>query len=205
MRTQTNWNVKGAEASITVILILVTPKLVSWIKWPQSARPDLQFHWETKPSEGSGLIRRNKKINFLPEKVADTFQNLLAYLASNCSLTEVSKINFEKLHENIRAYGNKIEKIASNTFEGLTALAYFYLCKRFRFLINLINLNLFSDVGSNRIKSINGVAFQNLKMLTTVQLVGNVCNDENFENQTTIVVMPMIVTQKCGFDENILM
>lgn len=105
----------------------------------------------------------------------------------------------------IRAYGNKIEKIASNTFEGLTALAYFYLCKRFRFLINLINLNLFSDVGSNRIKSINGVAFQNLKMLTTVQLVGNVCNDENFENQTTIVVMPMIVTQKCGFDENILM
>lgn len=79
----------------------------------------------------------NAKIYFLPQKVAESFPNLLAYSAYRCSLTEVSKINFAylgKLRVLLLDY-NQIIKIGSNTFEDLSSLEYVNLSKKFISLI----------------------------------------------------------------------
>lgn len=72
----------------------------------------------------------NKKIFHLPVNVAETFPNLEAYYARDCSLKEVPKRSFNglikikllSLEEN-----NEIEKISIGTFEGLVALKTLYL------------------------------------------------------------------------------
>lgn len=56
---------------------------------------------------------------------------------------------------------------------------------------------------NNQIKVINGGIFQKLTKLTFVDLGGNDCIDEDFEYPTRITAMLRIVTQKCGFDENV--
>lgn len=78
-------------------------------------------------------IDGNKKIHFLPEKVAEKFPKLLAYFANRCSVTEISKSNFEvlvKLRILLLSF-NQIEKIYSNTFEDLKSLEYIQLSKKF--------------------------------------------------------------------------
>lgn len=77
----------------------------------------------------------NKNIRYLPEKVAKKFPNLLAYWASDCSLTKISKIHFEaltKLRE-ISLHSNRIEKITSNTFKDSTSLKNLDLGEKFLF------------------------------------------------------------------------
>lgn len=73
----------------------------------------------------------NKKIEFLPIRVHETFPHLRIYLANRCSLTEISKKNFEGLTEltDILLGGNKIEVLHSDTFEGLVKLEYLDFCK----------------------------------------------------------------------------
>lgn len=73
----------------------------------------------------------NTKIHFLPVKVHEKFPNLLLFTSSSCSLTEISKPNFEKMAQLEFLYleSNKIEKIVSNTFEDLTALKEIDLSK----------------------------------------------------------------------------
>lgn len=48
----------------------------------------------------------------------------------------------------------------------------------------------------------NGDAFSGLRSLTQVWLQGNICVDENFNNQNRITALPGDVTSKCGFCEN---
>jgi Leucine rich repeat len=66
----------------------------------------------------------NKKIKFLPIQVSEKFPNLLGYQASHCSITEISKKNFEGLTKLklLHLINNKIEKILSDTFEDLVEL-----------------------------------------------------------------------------------
>lgn len=81
-------------------------------------------------------LAENRKIRFLPEKVSEKFPNLLAYYAYSCSLTEVFKINFEKLVKLkiLLLDSNQIVKIPSDTFEDLKSLEYVQLRKKlFRF------------------------------------------------------------------------
>lgn len=75
----------------------------------------------------------NKKIRFLPIKVARTFSNLLAYFADSCSLTEISKDNFENLVNltTLSLRENQTERIASDTFEDLKSLRGLYLGDKF--------------------------------------------------------------------------
>lgn len=43
----------------------------------------------------------------------------------------------------------------------------------------------------------SGQLFENLKALQLVKLEGNACIDLNFENQTELLSMPQIITDKC--------
>lgn len=82
---------------------------------------------------GGLLFDHNKKINFLPEKVANTFPNLIVYSVYNCSLVKVFPANFKNL-VNLKALdlqNNKIEKIPNNLFDDLTSLEYLNLSKEF--------------------------------------------------------------------------
>lgn len=75
---------------------------------------------------------KNKKIRFLPEKVAERFPHLLMYAAWECSLTEISKSNFRSLAR-LTFLGlsqNQIEKIAGNTFEDLASLEHLFLSRK---------------------------------------------------------------------------
>lgn len=66
----------------------------------------------------------NAKIEFLPVNVYQSLPNLVLYGAHNCSIREITKSNFERLNklETIALWGNFIEIIKSDTFEGLANL-----------------------------------------------------------------------------------
>jgi Leucine-rich repeat (LRR) protein len=66
----------------------------------------------------------NKKIFYLPIDVAEKFPYLTVYGASDCSVKEISKLNFNGLKNlNIlELSNNQIEKIDSDTFQDLVAL-----------------------------------------------------------------------------------
>lgn len=66
----------------------------------------------------------NKKILFLPIRVAENFPNLLIYHATFCSIKTVQKVNFKDLSRLRWLFldGNQLETIASDTFEDLTSL-----------------------------------------------------------------------------------
>lgn len=86
-------------------------------------------------SEGEGIEKlsffRNKKISFLPERIARTFPNLVHILAYRCSLKAVYKSNFQGLRQLkvLDLDGNRIERIASNTFDDLSSLEVLILSK----------------------------------------------------------------------------
>lgn len=88
----------------------------------------------TRDSDVGGLdFAVNKKVRFLPERVAESFPNLVGYTAWSCSLTEIYKTNFKNLI-NLRKLDlgeNQIEKISSNTFEDLRSLEKLDLSKKF--------------------------------------------------------------------------
>lgn len=73
----------------------------------------------------------NKKMQFLPENFAEKFPNLVVMWAPQCSIKKISKKNFQNLHK-LRGIGlgdNRIEKIASDTFDGLVSLTHLFLCR----------------------------------------------------------------------------
>lgn len=77
----------------------------------------------------------NKKIKFLPIKMAETFPNLLFYNGRNCSIKELKKKHFENLSRlEVVSFGsNRIETIYSDTFENLTSLQAIDLGKLINF------------------------------------------------------------------------
>lgn len=76
--------------------------------------------------EGVGGISfdGNKQIEYLPYKIHQQLPNLFKYQASNCSIKQITKENFEKLNrlEKISLSSNQIQKINGNTFERLDKL-----------------------------------------------------------------------------------
>lgn len=80
---------------------------------------------DRKDEEVKGIyFVENPAIEFLPIFVYQKFPNLQGYAAYNCSIREVSKKNFERLTRlvNIFLLGNKLERIPSDTFDGLINL-----------------------------------------------------------------------------------
>lgn len=78
-------------------------------------------------------LQMNFRIQFLPERVGEKFPNLLIYHAFVALITEVSKVNFQGLSklQVLLLSSNKIERIASNTFEDLTSLEVLYFGMEF--------------------------------------------------------------------------
>jgi Leucine rich repeat len=70
------------------------------------------------------FLGNNKKIFYLPDNVGGKFPNLLYYVASNCSIAQINQQNFKALNklEFLDLRQNQIEKITSNTFDGLKEL-----------------------------------------------------------------------------------
>lgn len=129
-------------------------------------------------------MNSNKKIFFLPIKVADSFPNLVVLSAWGCSLTKISKENIKDLRK-LTFYtltGNKIENIPSDAFEGLTSLEWLWL-------------------DSNGLKSLDSNAFNGLTKLKEVRLTGNVCLNENFDTAGKIATLSSVASAKCGYQE----
>lgn len=87
-----------------------------------------------KDEEVAGLtMSLNSRIQFLPENLHDVFPNLMAFSASYCSLTIISRENFRQLYElrELHLDFNQIEKVEMNTFEDLTKLRVITLSKTF--------------------------------------------------------------------------
>ena len=83
------------------------------------------YRIDTKDTRIAGLsFRSNKKIKFLPVQISRAFPNLLVLSARICSISEVSKENFEGLKYLRFLYldGNQIVKILADTFEDLESL-----------------------------------------------------------------------------------
>lgn len=76
-------------------------------------------------------LRDNRNIEFLPNSPNDKFPNLKKYQASRCAIREVSKRNFENLHQLtlIELQENQIFAVLSDTFEGLKNLKTLDLSK----------------------------------------------------------------------------
>lgn len=108
------------ESAKTCLMLAVT--LIGYRGFEISPRDDLI---------GGLQMQGNKKIHYLPEKVAETFPNLLIYYAQGCSLKEVSKVNFENLIKlrMLILNWNRIEMICSDTFEDLKSLEHLELCE----------------------------------------------------------------------------
>lgn len=73
----------------------------------------------------------NKKIQFLPENSYEAFPDLTHLDAAACAVKEISSKNFRNLFKLavIALDGNLIERIAGDTFDGLTSLKEIYLGK----------------------------------------------------------------------------
>lgn len=72
---------------------------------------------------------RSNQIFFLPENISVNFPNLTFYDAYNNALNEVTKSNFNSLTRVrwLHLSENKLERIANNTFEDMTALEHLFL------------------------------------------------------------------------------
>lgn len=75
----------------------------------------------------------NKRIVFLPVRIYESFPNLRAYFAGNLNISKVSHKNLQRLSklEILHLNNNRIEKIRSDTFEGLLKLRIVNLGKLF--------------------------------------------------------------------------
>lgn len=80
----------------------------------------------------------NRNIDFLPNSPHQNFPKLTSYSAIRCSIKEISKANFEKLHwlTRISLFDNQIYAVLSDTFKDLTELQRISLSK---FLLEQLN------------------------------------------------------------------
>lgn len=136
---------------------------------------------QTDSSISALWINSGKNIWFLPVRVAETYPNLIGYAANSCSVTKISKKNFEGL-EKVKALwltSNQIEKIPSDTFDDLISLE-------------------FVDLDQNKIKFMSGELFSHLSNLEKVYLSENECINKNFETLESINRLAEVVTELCG-------
>ena len=73
----------------------------------------------------------NKNIQYLPASPYSIFPNLTVLSAANCSIKEISNLNFKMLYklEKIKLPHNQLEEILSDTFDGLDQLIFLDLGK----------------------------------------------------------------------------
>jgi Leucine rich repeat len=91
---------------------------------------------DTRDDSIQGLIlSENKNIFYLPERTGTKFVSLLFYEANYCSISDISKENFDgfKNLKRLELKRNTIEKISSDTFKELTRLIILDLGKVERF------------------------------------------------------------------------
>lgn len=147
----------------------------------------------------------NKKIEFLPVEVANSFPALKIYAANDCSIKTIAKVNFKDMQflMELTLENNQIEIIRSDTFEDLISLQGIYL-RELPFLGKILsgsNSSNFFHPENNKIKSMNGRLFGGLNKLKTVHLIRNKCIDEGFFDKYKLVTLSEVVTVKCGFIE----
>lgn len=101
-------------------------------------------------------FEENKKIFFLPLLISESFPKLVVITALDCSVTSISKENFQNLQELTDLYlgRNKIKNLPSNTFEDLKKLK----------MLKLQN---------NQIESIDDKVFEDLESLEELFLSKN--------------------------------
>lgn len=92
-------------------------------------RPDISISDQTDESIIGIDFNNNSNIHFLPISVFRSFPKLTTFGASDCSIREVSKKNFQRLWELVllKLSGNEIFAITSDTFEDLTELSILLL------------------------------------------------------------------------------
>lgn len=123
------------------------------MSWPSLGREQFSFCWMQQASRIRGqnvvissvddsilglTFLGNKNIRYLPINVAGSFPNLIAYGASDTSISEIWKDNFKNLRQ-LRAlslFKNQIEIIFSDTFEDLKNLEFLWLGKLEKYFEN---------------------------------------------------------------------
>lgn len=102
------------------------------------------------------VIKHNKFIEYLPEKVNENFQNVIAYDAWNCSVKSISTENFRNMRklEGLYLPYNQIEFIDERVFDDLVSL-------------KILRLDY------NKIYYVAKIAFKNLKNLNELHLQFN--------------------------------
>lgn len=85
-------------------------------------------------------INWNKKVSFLPIKVAESFQNLQMYAVRECSVKKITYKNFANLTKLLWLYleANLIETIPTDAFKDLGSLEALGLSKSLDFDIYFI-------------------------------------------------------------------
>lgn len=94
--------------------------------------PDYSFAANANESNLEVLIiGHQQNVEFLPVLVHKRLPGLKVYWIVNTPVPRISKRNFEKLYKLnvLQLDRNRIETIKSDTFEDLTSLKYFGLCK----------------------------------------------------------------------------
>jgi Leucine rich repeat len=87
---------------------------------------------DTREDSIQGLIfNSNKNIFYLPERTGKKFVSLLFYEAVDCSISSISKVNFDGLKnlKRLNLERNTIQKISSDTFSELARLEILILSK----------------------------------------------------------------------------
>lgn len=74
----------------------------------------------------------NRQIKFLPTHIDENFPSLVAYYVGECSITSVSKDDFEGLSllKALWLSGNEIEKINDDTFDEVKSLQWLGLSEK---------------------------------------------------------------------------
>lgn len=90
---------------------------------------DVSVDWPRDETIELLWMTGNRGIEYLPIEVYKNFPKLGFYWAGSCAITEISKKNFEQLKnlQWIALQDNQIERILSNTFEGLDELRQVFL------------------------------------------------------------------------------
>lgn len=129
---------EGAEIDCERIEHFKTKKCCFLDKLTVIKEVNLTFSGLENPDVETIFFSGNKKIEFLPVNVYKKFPNLKSYYAGEASIKEISTLNFAKLTKvkRLDLFGNQIEFIPDDCFQGLLKLRKIDLSKRFFFGYN---------------------------------------------------------------------
>jgi len=126
------------------------------------------------------LLRRIKKIEFLPQDISAAFPNLRLIDAFDCSIKSVSNLNLKGLSKNkkINLEKNNLETIEENAFDDLVNLRYLYLDEN---KITQLPSNIFDNnqqldflyLKQNQLTNLNVDIFKNNKKIALLHLSDN--------------------------------